>query len=501
MDEPLTHQRQIVDNHFRFIDRLGTRLRNSGPVQGETAKSVLSRATPGLQALFDSLVTGSPTARAVKDRTVEEWNPLSQRILLSDETPIFAAALERDFTLVPSYVQTFVEWAHEAVHILSMEPWFLGARTIRSQSDFTAWYRAAEGMAFWYADIVVTREVRDAAPTADLVYCRSSVSNAGFHPEQAFRALGLVTSEEILPLYIAGFLGDRSPLSTVQHPLSVTLAERIHEFYIGSDLTLRGLYDLLASFDVFGEFFDRFCQLGAPGLFDEESLARVGTLDPAAYHVELGVRLLPALEALKSDQLAKVRLRRSLQTRAYYGWFLARSLSKGWVVSLRSMNLPRVAEAAAEYLNDIEAALRLLVAGAQAERVIDAISQLDAAYQSRVRAPLEDGAAHMRYRYWIFPFFAPTGGIVGLWDERTRYSRTEAAEVARFVFERSPWSDHLVEALAEVLRACRLDPADSARAIFNGYLMRLDVINAWSPPLACLSPAEGRYREVAFEFH
>jgi hypothetical protein len=44
MDEPLTHQRQIVDNHFRFIDRLGTRLRNSGPVQGETAKSVLSRA-------------------------------------------------------------------------------------------------------------------------------------------------------------------------------------------------------------------------------------------------------------------------------------------------------------------------------------------------------------------------------------------------------------------------------------------------------------------------
>ena len=38
-----------------------------------------------------------------------------------------------------------------------------------------------------------------------LVDSRSAVSNTGFHPEQAFRRLGLSDPADILPLYIAGF--------------------------------------------------------------------------------------------------------------------------------------------------------------------------------------------------------------------------------------------------------------------------------------------------------
>jgi hypothetical protein len=264
----------IVAEHFGFISRLSRRLGTGAAADGDCDGDVVLNAVPGLEELFASIVTASPTPRLVKHRSREEWNPLSQRMLLSDATPVPATALEADFSLVPSYAQTFVEWSHEAVHLLALESWFCGDRAIASAADFVAWYLAGEALAFWYADIVVTRAVRSTVPTADLVYSRNAVSNAGFHPEQAFRAVGLEDAVDILPLYIEGFLGRATPLGENAHPLCSAFAARLAEFYSGSRANLQALHDVLEGFDLFSGFQNRFCRVSRlPSLFEGQTRA------------------------------------------------------------------------------------------------------------------------------------------------------------------------------------------------------------------------------------
>ena len=253
--------KQIVEEYFSFLNVLGDRLRTGVRKENQHEDSPLLDTHPGLAILFRTLSNASETPRLVPLRNLEEWNPLSQRVLLSDEHPLKVSKFEEDFTLVPMHIQTFLEWAHEAIHILVFEEWFTGNVPIETQSQFTRWQLAGEALAFWYVDIYLTRSVRDVVPNAELTYNRSSISNCGFHPEQAFKEIGLNDSLSILPIYVDAFLGDTAALEQSNHPFCKTYGKRLGGFYKDSRISLSSLYSVMQDMDIFQEFYDRFCNL------------------------------------------------------------------------------------------------------------------------------------------------------------------------------------------------------------------------------------------------
>lgn len=499
MSEPLTSESTIVRDHLGFIDLLGQRLREDAYGLDGTPIGPISAELPGLEPLFDSLVSASQTPKKVKERLVEDWNPMAQRILLSDEAPPAASAFERDFSLVATYAQTFVEWGHEAIHILAMEPWLCGRREIGTEQEFVAWNLASEGLAFWYADIVITRTIRRMIPEAEFVYSRQSVSNTSFHPEQAFRRLGLHDADQILPLYIAAFLGAETPLASQGHPFSTVLSQRLRDFYTGTSATLESLHAVLETFRVFDDFYPRFCAVpGLPSLFDEEVLDATWAIDD--YHVRLGTELLPGLRELPAARIQRVCARRHVQTRAYYGWFLQRALEERWVFGNAELRTHDVLASVRAYVDGLEQILRTAVVAGDPSEVRRQLAQLDAFYTVEVKQPLERGEAHVKYRYRLYPYFAPTGGIMGLADQRSNLAADEMLEVVRFVMARCAWDESLIARLHHFTRVLETDAADQLRAAYNDFMTHPLALVTWSVRLDELDPARNQFREFVFEY-
>lgn len=506
-DESFTSQAQIVQQHLGFINDIGRRLRGDAYGLGGTRADALTDRFPGLQALLNSLAAASRTARKVGDRLIEDWNPLSQRVLLSDEDPPEATAFERDFTLITSHVTTFVEWGHESIHVLAMEPWLCGWREISAQADFTDWNLASEALAFWYADIVMIGAIRRHVPEADLVYTRSSVSNSGFHPEQAFRQIGLTDPDELVRLYVDAFLGQDTPLQSRTHPFPGTLARRLRDFYVGTQSTLDNLYTILETFQLFDGFYGRFCAVeGLPSMFDDDVLRTMAGCRLDDYVVRLGTEWLPRLKHLPPQRIEQVCARRHIQTRAYYAWMLRKAVEKNWVFAL---NGPLGAEALiaglTAYLDGLEAALRALARGEPPEAAMARLRLLDCDYETGVRRPLEESAAHVKYRYHLYPYFAPSGGIIGIRDGRSALSPAEMIEVARFVMKRCAWTgpfddDGLIGRLHAFLGATESASLDDVGTAFNHFMIHPAALHVWSVRLADLHPGENRYREFAFEY-
>lgn len=497
--EPQFFEPRIIREHFGFIDLLGRRLREDAYGLEGTTIGAFTEQLPGLAPLFDSLVAASPTARNVTDRVIEDWNPIAQRILLSNETPASASSFETDFSLITAYAQSFIEWGHEAVHILAIEPWLCGRRKILSESEFVNWNLASEGLAFWYADIVITRLIRQIIPEAELVYVRQSVSNTCFHPEQAFRRLGYTDTDTILPLYISAFLGADVGLAQQGHPFSQVLAKRLREFYVGTSSTLASLYTMLDGYGVFDEFFARFCAVpGLPSLMDDDVLEVPWSLDE--YHIRLGSNLLPRLANLPPERIRRVCARRHVQTRAYYAWMLRLALAKSWVfgnADFRIADLPDKIEA---YLASLEDLLRTSVVAGEADTVVHRVAQLDQAFDAEVRGPLTRGEAHVKYRYRLYPYFAPTGGIMGIADQASGFSCDEMLEIVRFVMDRCEWDDSLIARLHAFLTLNSEGDATAARADFNDFMTHPFALQVWSVRLDSIDPVRNRFREILFDY-
>lgn len=485
----------VVSIYFGFLDRLGARLRE-GRNEAHSISPILD-ALPGLEPLLRSFPIASQTERVVTRRRVEDWNPLGQRLLLPDETPISASEFEAEFSLITVAAQTLVEWAHEAVHVLAVEPWCAGQRPFRTFTDFQEWYLAAEGLAFWYADIVVTRAIRQHVPGAELVYTRSSVSNAGFHPEEAFRRVGYEDQRDLLRLYLAAFIGRDEVLAGSGDILAAQYGVRLQGFYRDSGKTLFALWTVLEQQDMLNGYWSRFCAIpGLPALSNGSQLHVSG--HKAIY--QIGNEILPSLATLSSQDVAAVRTRRAAQIRAWHGWSFSTILRRGWIMTMGLIDAPKLTEAVGAYLSEIERALHLL-AGGDLSGAGKAVIEADALYADRVEAPLLEVGAYTRYRYWVFPYFKPSGGLIGLWDTRSNYSASEALEVLRFVSERVGWSAEAICAQAEAVKAIAAGDGEEGARLFNAAMLQPAMRAVWSVDLGSLSPSRGRFRELAFEFH
>lgn len=489
-------QNGVVSDYFGFIDTVGQRIRHGNDVTPPSAP--LLNALPGLSELFSTFPVASETARYVGDRKIEDWNPLGQRLLLPDSLPAPASEFETEFSLLTMSAQTLVEWAHEAIHILAVEHWTTGQVSLRDEAEFKAWYLAAEGLAFWYADIVVTRAIRQSVPNAELVYSRSAVSNAGFHPEEAFRQVGIGDADALCELYVSSFLGRAEALCSSTSHLAQTYGKRLTGFYRDSGKTLNALWNILHDQEFLGGYWEQFCNI--PGL---PCLLRDAPGNSVAQSMEtIGKSGMPGLADLSPAKIDAVRLRRSLQVRAWHGWALCWMLKNNWTYSLSQTDISAVMGSLPHWLNQIEKSLLTLSRG-DLDTAHKDIEALDFDYEAKIAAPLTAARVHGRYRYWIFPFFAPTGGLIGLWDNRSGYQPHEARAVLKFVAEKAGWSAQAICAQAAALEAIERadEEPETARARFNEAMLIPEMRDVWSIPIWKVSPSKGAYRELAFEFH
>jgi hypothetical protein len=498
---------QAVERHFRFLGQLGRQLRGDGAPRARVIEFPLSDQLPGLGELLSSLISASPTERAVGQRTVEEWNPFSQRILLADETPPDMTVFERPFALTSTYIQTFVEWSHEAVHIMVLEPFFCGVRPIRSAAEFVRWNLAGEGLAFWYADMVVTRTLRANLPRAELIYNRSAVSNSAFHPEQAFRQLGIRGERKILTIYADAFLGRRHGGSDATRIFPRLLAHDIARFYRSNRRPLANWYRVLNEFRFFDGYHARFCRRpGLPALWATGDLLAISRLPADQCAIEVGTRYLPSLRELSASQIERVALRRAAQTRAYFAWLLLEAVRKDWVGCLAGpADWPRVTASLERYLDELDRALSRLVDGATATVVRAVIARADNWYHRAVQVPFARRGAFLKYRYRLLPFFKPTGGLLGLADDRSGLTEREMLAVVHHIMARFAWAERaeaapVVALLHRFLQTAQRGRPGSVRQRYNALLRRPEILPCWSMRPGAIEPNRNRFREPVFDY-
>lgn len=500
---------RIVNRHFRFLNAIGRRLREEPYSTTIGRKAPLMERFAGLRQLFDSLASASVTARKVSERHIEEWNPFSQRVVLADHQPPHASALERDFTEITSYTQTFVEWSHEAVHVLALEPFFCGRRPIGTQEAFVTWKLANEALAFWYADMVLTPAIRDYVPGAEFVYNRSAVSNAAFHPEEAFRRAGVTDAHGVLSLYVDAFLGGKIMLDVRANAYFRVLGNQLGEFYSTGGRNLANWYRVLREIGLFDGYYERFCAIdGLPSLWSRRRTDEVARLPVGQYALRVGLECMPALTQCTARRIALVRVRRHLQTRAYFAWTILHAVRNERIVCVDSFDCAAIGAELDYYLAQLEDALHALARRAALGDIVRQLRAADRLYERRIRAAMNDAGAHARYRYHLFPFFAPTDALIGLADDRSAFTKKEMMAIVRFVMQRFDWNEGggrsdlvgVVELLNGFLLRANARGGSALRDAYNRFMSHPQVLRHWSVAIGDVSPESNRFREIAFVY-
>lgn len=342
----------------------------------------------GLGALLDSFGDHFVYQRADLRHEKVEWNPFNQRLLvLSESTPL--ETLEESFAAIEKAVLEFIFASHEAVHVLSWEPFFVGKHRPRDEAAFLEQSFAYEALAFWYSDLVVTPRIRAASPDGELVHSRSVVSS-NFHPYRALKAAG-VGAGAALDVYLQAFAARDSALLHGGDIYTRNLAKRIYAFYQRHLKPAQGMYRALTRIGVFDELYGRFCAIeGLPTLFPAALLAHDPNRDADAYCRAIARRAMRSLDALPRSRVAAVRLRRAAQTRAYFALVLRDVLARGQVGLENGRSLPARRRAAAvdgieTYLAGIERALVRLAAG-EGAAAKTALAKADEAHRAVARA-------------------------------------------------------------------------------------------------------------------
>lgn len=477
-----------------------------------------------LLRLLSSFGDFSPVQRNGAAR-VEEWNPLSQRPVVP-ERELATDALDQDFESQAQGVRHYIGTAHEITHCLLWEPFFAGS-FLPTRSQFTEVSLAFEGFCFWHSDIVLTRRIRALTPDNELVHKRNCVSQIHFHPYRAFEAAGVTDDLTILDFYLAAFTGHRTPLHGSDDLFVRNLVRRTIKLYITHCRSLPAVYRELNRAGTFREFYRRFCaRPGLPALVRSPFDPGQQTFDYLRWMATVG---MPSLSRVPDGLVERVRARRRIQTRAYHALQLMSLLRDG--------RLSRDSGAAAEaaqatlaprierYLDRLDQALQALVDSDTAGPAEALVAVADSYYEADVRRRAE------RLRLWVASrtlILGPTTGsmragqsvnlgassglaqasgkalrrlvhqAIGVYLSKVAARAIEGKDTASLV-EAMTLGAQLVRCLDAVgVGADRTRDELAARLT---QFLHLDLIRPqWSVPVGSLSPAQGRFRELAFIF-
>jgi hypothetical protein len=407
---------------------------------------------------------------------------------------------------------------HEACHVLTWEPIFVGALPELDASTFVQMSMGFEGFCFWYPDIVVAKQLRDRYANGDVVLSRRGASSPHFTPHMAFDALGIKDTAEIRQIYLDAFSGLSTPLATkagMTHAASRSLGRRIYGFYAKGKLDVASLYTELNRVKLFSSFARRFWLPGLPSVLPDALLARTraGEMSLDDYCNEIADSGFSWIAGLDEAELSAVAFRRSVQTRAYFAWTIRHVLHAGLFVEpdgagVSAADVAQIVDQLDDYLACLEKVL--LVVRDQPRHVrardsaVAALTTADRRYDRTVRLPLKRARLWVRNRRQIFPnddVQLPWGLLqhAKAMPRHYDYALTRCLEIGRALAEkRRP----LPSATKEVCRR-PADRADLGRWLraHNRFMTHPEVLPHWSVMLSDSNPGSGTFRELLFVYH
>lgn len=446
-----------------------------------------------------------------------EWNPFSQRLLFELRAAPEKSLNEADY--VATTLDRLLLIAHEATHVFLWEPFFSGhVDRVPSPSEFADISVCFEGFCFWYADIVVTRNLRMRLPDGEFARGRSAASQSLFHPYRAFEASGIRNPLRILDTYLNAFRGYVSLLSEKRNQwLFKDLFER---FTLMSIEGIPASKALLLQYDrigVFREFYERFTKKpGLPSLLPSRLLRMNLAGDPAAYCRALARVAYAHLHALSDEERRRVRMRRAIQTRAYTAYSLRCAFSERAVMTRRGVPLStlaaRLIDPISSYIDRLEGLIDQLADGTSMRTLERRLKTIDSAYEVEVRAPLSKASAWLCRRHILYPAIGTRGNELSLQTPGTPISLREMRTISnRLIEEATPKAvpvgtsaarriSRKVSSLLEIASGDMLHSTEPWKASVNALLLDPLIIGKWSLELATISPLQNRFREVLFSF-
>lgn len=488
--------------------------------QGRRAKAspelTFIRNVEGVDTLYRTI---SAVGAAVPGTSEEEWNPLSQRPH-SPHPPEPSHELGEEIFALKAAVDSFTTLAHEMMHVALWEPYFTGRWRPTGTKAFTGFSLLGEGYSFFFSDIIVSRAVRARMPDGEYALERHTSENARFHPIRAFDALGIKDDDRILDVYLDAFCGRKTklwqPRGTSAYASS--LAGQIHDFYEGALLALHELHGAIAAFGGTSELHERFCRIpNLPTFLGVDHDLTPESRNLKDYFLAFHAKALDHLVNLDDLTVGRIRLRRALQMRAYFAlqlrWVLTHDLvvAKSWSASKRKT----ASHGVDSYLDGLEALLFDL-ARSEGNAVATGLASLDDSYDASVRQSLIRHDAWVASRWLVVPRRA--GGFVsikGPTPAKDRDAKIALLRTTAFLVDeltRRMRASKTIEERAAIMTQIRRVSAlgelgsGSAKATQQALmrlrreLIRPEIRDIWSLPLASIDPARNAFRELAFSY-
>lgn len=504
---PVTEQR--IEDYLVFIKKAGAYLGPRSSLQAPKHISGMPIHLPGLENLLNSFSSGSAHDK-VKD--IEEWNPFSQRPIYEVD-PQLKPSIGNEFLRIGDTAHRFIILAHEAMHVLMWEPFFCG-QFRPSRHEFRELSLAFEGFCFWYADLVVNEKMRLTFPDGESVLERCSVSQTAVHPKTGFKLLRLQSPRKAMNTYIDAFCGYETSLSRkTKDPIVLNLAERFYSFYSSTVEGPNGMFQVFKQFGLLDEFFTRFCRArGLPSLLPGEITSFRASENVRNYCWRVFEQGMKHIEGLSTEAIKGVRLRRSIQMRAYFAFSLRHLLRAGHIRTQRGgFPAAKVLANLQKYIDQLEVAIGELVGEPKA--AVLTIKNADTYFSREIRSSFLRHDVRAAARAQLVPDLPGHSQLI-LDERRENISARKLRLFARAVLNEyvRPNLDFSGKKAASTSLAAL--SVDVARIIAPGRMplarkrrlsRKLDQILAhelvfpmWSLPLASVNPERNDFREILF---
>ncbi len=458
-------------NSTFFAKVYGTAARS---LSSETSAARNREPVPGLSALLATFPTvhvdpGTPASAA------SEFVSFSQCV---DFGGIAANPRDPDFLRISEIMQIYLRTARAAVAGLFWESFFSGS-TLPIRADFPDRCRTIQAASFWLADTVVVPHIRAATPKGEILRSTDARNLYPFHPYRAFAAACVRDPGEILNHYLAGF-GPRSSGAA-------ELTRKVASYYADDaqkPAVARAVFTALSEAGVFGEYFARFCaHRNMPALTQEEVTPR-----------NL-LRTIQRLNHLPSATLARVKVRRALQTRAYFAVCIRHLIQSRHFFSYRPISFRHLVAWLDSYLEDLEDLLAALCAGRGTAAVDRGLKQADLNYATTAGDTLARGQVWCGKRFCLAPAL-----MLNLDAPDTLAPRALqlVQNIAMPSVNMDLWPRESMAVIAQAAQMLkRTSPRNLGRACADMLKMK-PAATRWSVPLSSFQPEKSRFRELLF---
>ncbi len=421
-----------------------------------------------------------------------QWNPFSQRLIFYTRPKSRPFAVDFDdayfdyFTLFSQY--------HEVLHLLLFESVYTGKLHLRSLEEFQNVYFGFEAIAVWHVEQRISPFFDFRFPNDERLSERRSVTQRNYSNVTAFKRMGL-SSVDSLKIFQQSYLGLKTPLLDVPGIFSPNCAKRFYAFHLDSLKALSSMHQLLVRYQILDDFYARFCDIAdLPTFLDPSVRVSSSAESILEFGLALTMKKSSAFEAALKRNRSEIKMRRHLQTRAYFGTLLKNVLQRGDFFSPSKQTNRAQVEAIIGsvelYLETLRALLLRLAAGAAPNALLRETKAADLVFSKTVRNPISHLDLWISRRYL---FREPEAGVQDTWIGIRQKNDVHIGNGA--------WLS-LLNFAAKQKRHTKLIGSLSNNSEHAKYkfMTNSEICPLWSRPLNAIDPSSNRFDEIGLAY-